>query len=106
MGRFTKKELRELFYNGITDNRGNVRLDKIEFVEDIIKRKEENLRNAFNQLIMVKRASTFLGIKFYECHVIAVFGTYVYVKCGEQIKEIGYDVLINYVKNSDIIERV
>lgn len=106
MGRFTKKERRELFYNGITDNRGNVRLDRLKDAEDVAKRKEENLRKAFNQLIMVKRASTFLGIKFYECHVIAVFGTSVYVKCGEVIKEIGYDILIDYIKNSDIIERV
>ncbi len=106
MGRFTRKERKEFFYSGITDHRGNIRLDRLKEAEDIIKHKEEKIRNGFNQLIIAKRASAFLGIKFFECHVIAIFGTSVYVKCGEMIKEIGYDVLIDYIKNSDIIERV
>jgi len=106
LGKFNKDERRHLFYEGITDNRGNIRLDRFKDAQEIIKRKEEKIRQGYNQLFLAKNASSLLGIKINECHIIAVFGFDVYIKCFNEIKQINYEAVVDYIKNVKYIERV
>jgi hypothetical protein len=106
MGKFTPKERHELFYRGVTDERGNIRLDRIDEAQEIIREKEEKLREGYSKLVIAKRSSALLGIKIGECHVIAVFGLDVYIKCGDDIKKIGYEAVLDYLRNTRYVERV
>ena len=56
--------------------------------------------------MIAKRGTALLGIKIGECHIIAVFNTDIYVKCGDDIKKIGYETVIDYLKNTRYVERV
>ena len=106
MGKFKKSEKRHLFYEGIIDHRGNIRLDRFKDAQDIIKRKEEKIRQGYNQLFLAKNAPSLLGIKINECHIIAVFGLDIYIKCFDEIKQINYEAVVDYIKNAKYIERV
>jgi hypothetical protein len=106
MGKFSPDEKRRLFYNGVIDHRGNIRLDRIKDAERIIEKKNTELRKAYETLIVIKGSQTLLGIKIGECHIIGVFTDNVYLKCGESIKTVSHDFVIDYIKNSDYIERV
>jgi len=104
--RLKRSEKRYMFYNGITDHRGNIRLDRINDAQEYLKRKKEKIREAYNQILLAKNAPELLGIKIGECHIIAIFGLNVYVKCFDTLKRIDYSIVIDYIKNSRIIERV
>jgi hypothetical protein len=105
MGKFTPKEKHDLFYRGIIDHKGNIRLDRINEAQELIREKEERIREGYNRLMIAKRVGL-LGIKIGECHIIAVFGLDIYVKCGDDIKKIGYDTVIDYLKNTRYVERI
>jgi len=106
MGRFTHKEKHDLFYSGVTDNRGNIRLDRFNEAMEIVRRKEEKIREGYGKMMIAKRGAGLLGIKIGECHIIAVFGMDIYVKCGDAIRQIGYQTVIDYIKNTRYVERV
>jgi len=106
MGKFSPNEKKQLFYNGVIDNKGNIRLDRLKDAEEIIKEKEEKIRRGYNQLILSKQGSALLGLKIFECHIVAIFGNDVYIKCGDEIKQIGYDVVLDYIRNSRYVERI
>jgi hypothetical protein len=106
MVRLKRSEKRHLFYNGITDIRGNVRLDRLNDAQEYLKRKEEKIREGYNQILLAKNASGLLGIKIGECYIVAIFGLDVYIKCFDALKRIDYSLVIDYIKNSRIIERV
>lgn len=106
LGRFKPNEKRELFYAGIIDNRGNIRLDRLRDAEDVIKNKDQKIRESYNQLLLAKSASSLIGIKINDCHIIAVFGLDIYIKCFDEIRQIDYDVVLNYLKNTKYVERV
>ena len=106
MGKFTHKERHDLFYRGITDEKGNIRLDRLNEAQKLLREKEEKIREGYGRLMIAKRGMALLGIKLGECHIIAVFGLDIYVKCGDDIKKIGYDTVIDYLRNTRYVERV
>jgi len=106
MGKFTPKEKHDLFYKGVTDHKGNIRLDRLNEAQELLREKEERIREGYSRLMIAKRGTALLGIKIGECHVIAVFSTDIYVKCGDDIKKIGYETVIDYLKNTRYVERV
>jgi hypothetical protein len=106
MGKFTPKERRNLFYSGVTDEKGNIRLDRLNEAQELLREKEERIREGYGRLMIAKHGTGLLGIKLGECHIIAVFGFDIYVKCRDDIKKIGYDTVIDYLRNTRYVERV
>jgi len=106
MGKFSPQEKRRLFYDGIIDNKGNIRLDRIDDAIKIINQKHKELEKAYERLLIVKGSQNLLGIKIGECHIIGIFQSKIYLKCGENIRETDYSFVFNYVKNSTYVERV
>lgn len=106
MGKFTPKEKHDLFYKGVIDHKGNIRLDRLNEAQELLREKEERIREGYSRLMIAKYGTALFGIKIGECHIIAVFGTDIYVKCGDDIKKIGYETVIDYLKNTRYVERV
>ncbi len=70
MVKLKRSEKRRMFYDGIIDHRGNIRLDRLNDAQEYIKRKEEKIREGYNQMLLAKNASALLGIRVGECHII------------------------------------
>jgi len=106
MGKFSPEEKRRLFYDGIIDNRGNIRLDRFKDAIRISNERSEQIQDAYRKLVITKGSQVLLGIKIGECHIIGIFEGKVYLKCGERIKQVSYDFVFDYIKNSTYVERV
>jgi len=106
MGKFSPEEKRKLFYEGIIDNRGNIRLDRINDAIRISTLRHQEIQKAYEKLLIAKGSQNLLGVKIGECHIIGIFSGKVYLKCGENIRETDYSFVIGYIKNSTYVERV
>jgi hypothetical protein len=107
MGKFSPKEKNRLFYEGIIDHRGNIRLDRINDALRISKEKSQEIQKAYERLIIAKGSQNLLGIKIGECHIIGIFGGKIYLKCvNDDIKETDYSFVVSYIKNTRYVERV
>jgi hypothetical protein len=106
MGKFSPEDKRKLFYQGIIDHRGNVRLDRLNDAIRLTNEKHHEIQKAYERLIIAKGSHSLLGIKIGECHIIGILSHKVYLKCGENIRETDYSFIISYIKNSTYVERV
>lgn len=105
MVKLTPEEKRSLMNNGLIDHRGNVRLDSINEVNEVLKRKEEKLRKSFDRMMIAKASQQLLGVKIGECKVIAVFYGDVYLNCFGIIRQVSLDYIIDYIKGVRYVER-
>jgi len=106
MGKFSSEDKRKLFYQGIIDHRGNIRLDRLNDAIRLANEKHQEIQKAYEKLVIAKGSQNLLGIKIGECHIIGILNYKVYLKCGENIRETDYSFVIDYIKNSTYVERV
>lgn len=105
MVKLTPEEKRRLFHDGYIDNRGNVRLDSLDKVQEIIKMKEEKVKQSFDKIRIAKASQQLLGVRIGECRVIAIFGEDAYLNCFGKIKPVTLEFIISYIKGVRYVER-